>query len=156
MSETHVGAMAQDMKQELEDIAGRCFCLHARMAARAVTRRYNAALAPLNLEVTEFTLLAAVEHGRMGSIAELAERLAFERTTLVRNLKRLAERGLIAKAGGGGRAVNYVLSPQGHRLLKQALPAWETVQAGVERRMANGEPAALRESLAGLRRAVRA
>jgi len=147
--------MAQDIKRELEDIAQRCFCLHSRMAARAVTRHYNAALAPLGLEVTEFTLLAAVEYGKMGSIAELAERLAFERTTLVRNLKRLAERGLIVKAKGGGRAVNYVVSAAGRRLLRQALPVWEAAQGGVERRMAKGEPAAVLGSLAGLRRAVR-
>src|SRR5215468_10593608 len=105
-----VEAMAKDLDRTLEDIARACFCLQSRMTARAVTRRYNAVLAPLGLEVTEFSLLGVLAYGRAASIAAIAERLAFERTTLVRNLKRMAERGLIAPAGGRGRAVRYALT----------------------------------------------
>jgi DNA-binding MarR family transcriptional regulator len=54
---------------------------------RAATRRYNAVLAPFSVEVTEFSLLAALYISRTLSIADLADRLDFERTTLVRNLK---------------------------------------------------------------------
>ena len=74
--------MSSDLKATLAEVGRNCFCLHARMAARAVTRQYNAALAPLGLEVTEFSLLGSLAADHAASIAELADRLAFERTTL--------------------------------------------------------------------------
>jgi hypothetical protein len=52
------------------------------MTARAITRQYNAILVPLGLEVTEFSLLAALTISEDTSITTQADRLAFERTTL--------------------------------------------------------------------------
>jgi len=147
--------MAKDLEHTLADVGRACFCLQARMTARAVTRRYNAALAPLGLEVTEFSLLGAIAHGGAASIAVLAERLAFERTTLVRNLKRLAGRGLIAPAGGRGRAVRYGLTREGDALLREALPLWAEVQKAVERRLAAGDAPRVLAALASLRGATR-
>lgn len=138
----------------LDDIGRRCFCLHARMAARSVTRRYNAALAPLGLEITEFSLLAALAGGGAPSIAALAERLAFERTTLVRNLKRLAARRLIERAENTGRAVRYALTAQGRRLLERAVPIWAAAQEAAEARLADGGAAGVLAALETLRRAV--
>jgi DNA-binding MarR family transcriptional regulator len=146
--------MPKDLDRTLEEVARACFCLQSRMTARAVTRRYNAVLAPLGLEVTEFSLLGVLAYGRASSIAEIAERLAFERTTLVRNLKRMAERGLIAPAGGHGRAVRYVLTKEGDAALKQALPLWRKAQKAVERRLA-AHAAGVLASLASLRGAAR-
>jgi DNA-binding MarR family transcriptional regulator len=147
--------MTKTLDRTLEEIARDCFCLQSRMTARAVTRRYNAVLAPLGLEVTEFSLLGAIAYGRARSVAEIAERLAFERTTLVRNLKRLAARGLIAPAAGGGRAVRYVLTKDGDAALKQALPLWRKAQKVVERKLAAHDAAGVLASLASLRGAAR-
>jgi DNA-binding MarR family transcriptional regulator len=139
---------------EIEKIGRECLCLHSRMAARAITRRYNAILAPLGLEVTEFSLLASLKTGREESIADLADRLAFERTTLVRNLKRLAERGLIAPRDSEGRAVKYHLTKEGQRLLKEALPLWARAQAAVHETFSEAEASTVLSSLKKLRRAV--
>ena len=147
--------MAKDLDRTLEEIGNSCFCLQARMTARAVTRRYNAVLAPLGLEVTEFSLLGAIAYGRARSVAEIAERLAFERTTLVRNLKRMAERGLIAPAGARGRAVRYELTRRGSAVLEQALPLWRKAQKAVERRLNGSNATGVLESLATLRGAAR-
>ncbi|MBL8838044.1 MAG: winged helix-turn-helix transcriptional regulator [Alphaproteobacteria bacterium] len=138
----------------LDDIARRCFCLHARMTARAITRRYNAALAPLGLEITEFSLLAALAGGGAPSIAALAERLAFERTTLVRNLKRLAMRRLIEKADRNGRAVRYTLTALGRGLLERAVPLWTATQDQAESRLDDGGAESALAALAALRRAL--
>ena len=88
-------------------------------------------------------------------VAEIAERLAFERTTLVRNLKRMAERGLIAPAGNRGRAVRYALTKRGSAILEQALPLWRKAQKAVERRLNGGNAAGVLASLAVLRGAAR-
>jgi DNA-binding MarR family transcriptional regulator len=130
-----------------------CFCLQARMTSRAITRHYNAALSPLDLEITELSLLAALAATQTNSIAALAERLAFERTTLVRNLKRLEGRKLIA-AKNQGRAVNYALTADGRALLTSAVPLWRKAQSDISRKLATGDPADILTSLRSLRRAA--
>jgi DNA-binding MarR family transcriptional regulator len=141
--------------QEIDKIGRECLCLQSRMTTRTITRRYNAVLAPIGIEVTEFSLLAALHIGRPSSITELADRLAFERTTLVRNLKHMAERSLIEPATQKGRAVKYVLTKKGQRLLSQALPLWGAAQASVRERMAPGAASKVLESLKTLRKATR-
>ncbi len=109
-----------------------CFCLQSRMAARALTRYYNEVLAPTSLEVTEFSLLASVALGRDKSITDLADRLAFERTTLVRSLKRLERRGLVDVAPEKGRAVRYILTKRGEEAVERAAPIWWCAQKEIE------------------------
>lgn len=130
-----------------------CLCLHSRMTARTVTRRYNAVLAPLGLEITEFSLLAALESGSFSSISEAAERLAFERTTLVRNLKRMAERGLLRPDSGARRAVRYTLTAEGTRLLEAAVPLWKAAQKELRRNL-EGDLASTLDALESLRHAT--
>lgn len=147
--------MTAKLDDVLDAIVRDCFCLGSRMTARAVTRAYNEVLAPLDLEVTEFTLLGVVARGRAGSITDLAERLAYERTTLVRNFKRLVERGLIERDGSRGRAVNYRLTAAGRALLDQAVPKWQAAQRATTEKLAGGQATAVRHALETLRRAVR-
>jgi len=117
---------------DFAQIGRSCLCLHARMTARLLTRHYNAALAPAALEVTEFSLLAALSLRQDESITQLAQRLSFERTTLVRSLKRLEGRGLIAPASNAGRSVRYELTAAGSKALSRAEPLWRTAQHKVE------------------------
>jgi DNA-binding MarR family transcriptional regulator len=131
-----------------------CFCLQARMTARAVTRAYNAAMAPLGLEITEFSLLLAIDASSVDSISELADLLAFERTTLVRNLKRLEQRKLIAIADRKGRSLRYALTAKGHTLLADALPMWRKAQATLRRKLKAGDDATIHTSLRTLRHAA--
>lgn len=131
-----------------------CFCLQARMTARAVTRTYNAAMAPLGLEITEFSLLLAIDASQVDSISELADLLAFERTTLVRNLKRLEQRKLIAVADRKGRSLRYALTAKGQTLLAAALPLWRKAQADIRRKLKTGDDETIRTSLRTLRHAV--
>lgn len=130
-----------------------CFCLQSRMTARAVTRKYNAVLAPLGLEITEFSLLAALATIKGESISDLAEQLAFERTTLVRNLQRLDHRGLVRPISAGGRAVWYALTSDGVALLRRAAPVWRKAQTDVRRALARvgREGDAVLDALSALR-----
>jgi DNA-binding MarR family transcriptional regulator len=136
-------------------IGEQCFCLHSRMTARAVTRQYNSILASLGLEVTEFSLLAALNISEDTSITTLAERLAFERTTLVRNLKSMAARGLIKPSGNKGRAVRYLLTKRGHQALEKALPLWIEAQKSVLSRLEGLDAKGVLKSLNALRRATK-
>jgi DNA-binding MarR family transcriptional regulator len=139
----------------LNDVSDTCVCLHARMTARVVTRAYDEALAPLGLEATQFTLLAAIMGNPERSITALAERLALERSSLSRNLKLLQARGLIAPAGAGGRAAAYRVTEAGEALLELAFPLWSAAQKRTESAVGELTWTVTRDTLRQLRRAFR-
>jgi DNA-binding MarR family transcriptional regulator len=120
------------LTHNLQQVSESCICLHTRMAARAVTRAYDAALAPLGLEATQFTLLAAIAANPSRSVTAMADNLALERTSLSRNLALLKRRGLIGAAASRGRSVSYRVTVEGETLIAAALPLWREVQAGFE------------------------
>lgn len=111
-------------------VARDCICRKARMADRKITRAYDNALRPADLRITQFTLLVAIGYGAPGSISELAEWLAMERTTLTRNLKLLEMEGLIAtRAGAHHKSRAIELTQAGQDRVEQAYPLWQAVQS---------------------------
>src|SRR5690348_4298693 len=72
-----------------------CACANLRRAARALTRVYEEALAPVDLSSTQMTILMYV--GKKGGqpLTALADALAMDRTSLYRTLKPLEKRGLV-------------------------------------------------------------
>jgi DNA-binding MarR family transcriptional regulator len=140
--------------RRLQDVSETCVCLHARMTARAVTRAYDQALAPLGLEATQFTLLAAIASVPEKSITALADRLALERSSLSRNLKLLLGRGLVAPLRQG-RAAAYAVTPAGEALLEEALPLWAGAQKRSESAIGAVTWTVTRDTLRQLRRSLR-
>jgi DNA-binding MarR family transcriptional regulator len=62
-----------------------------------------------------------------------------ERTTLTRNLKPLADAGLIAIEQGDDRRVRTIrITPNGHRAAVAALPHWRRAQREVASQFATG------------------
>lgn len=147
-------AMRTDDRTLSQKVQSECFCLQSRMTARAITREYNQKLAPAGLEITEFSLLGALLATNTASITKLAHDLAFERTTLVRNLKRMADRGLIEQVSQRGRAVRYMPTAQGLALIQRAYPLWQQIQASLEANLGVNRKRALND-LASLRKAAR-
>ena len=127
-----------------------CLCLHAQRAARALARRYDAALRPLGLTSGQFSLLMALNRPEPPVMGEVASLLAMDRTTLTANLKPLERRGLLAVAPDGAdrRSRRLELTEPGRALLARALPAWERTQAEGERLLA--DPGHLRAGLRAL------
>jgi len=144
------------MPPDLDAVARTCVCLHTRMAARAVTRAFNQALRDTGLEVTEMTLLAALARENAGSISELADRLAFERTTLVRNLKALVAKGYVGAERGAGRAVRHVVTPAGEAVLEAALPIWAQLQGRLEAAAGEQDWTSTRRALRAIRKTAQA
>jgi DNA-binding MarR family transcriptional regulator len=127
-----------------------CLCLHAQRAARALARRYDAALRPLGLTSGQFSLLMALNRPEPPAMGEVASLLAMDRTTLTANLKPLERRGLLAVAPDSAdrRSRRLELTEPGRALLARALPAWERTQAEAERLLA--DPGHLRAGLRAL------
>ena len=111
------------------DMAKICFRHRSRMTARAVTRAFNARLRPLNLQITQYTLLAAISMDGDRPIAALADELDLEPSTLQRNLKLLADRGLLTIEGARGRKGRRLnVTPAGLALLEAGVPIWTKIQ----------------------------
>jgi DNA-binding MarR family transcriptional regulator len=109
-----------------------CACHRIRMAARAVTRRYDEALRPIGLRATQIAVLAAVALEGAMSITALAEAMGMDRSTLTRNLAPLEKEGLLAVGNEGWRRSRTLrITAGGRAKLRQALPLWEEAQRGL-------------------------
>src|SRR5256885_10124257 len=72
-----------------------CLCLHVQRAARAVARRFDAALRPLALTNGQFSLLMSLNRPEPATIGSVSTLLAMDRTTLTAAVKPLERRGLV-------------------------------------------------------------
>jgi DNA-binding MarR family transcriptional regulator len=119
-------------REELAEVAAGCACKRLRRAARAVTQLYDEALRPSGLRITQFTLLVAVAMGEPVPITRLADALSLDRTTLARDLKPLAGRGLVEITAGADRRMRVVrLTGPGREALGRAYPLWRRAQARI-------------------------
>jgi DNA-binding MarR family transcriptional regulator len=110
-----------------------CMVSNSRMAARAITRRYDALARPYGITATQFSLLGTIVEAGPQSVSDLANERGFERTTLTRNLDRLQRMGLIsseAAAKGNGRICR--ITPEGEALIEALLPVWRGAQAEIK------------------------
>lgn len=115
-----------------------CLCHNLRMAARAVTASYDAALRPHGLRGTQFSLLAATAALGPVESTRLSEALGLDKTTLPRNLRPLARRGLIDIERGKDRRTRQIrITSSGKELLKAAALPWREVQASFKKRLRN-------------------
>ena len=113
------------------EMAEGCFANRLRTASRAISRRYDAALKPLDLKISQLSVLTAVKIGAGTlTIVEMAERLGMDRSTLSRNLDPLERRGLLVLGPEERhRARRVTLTPEGNALIAAAYPLWKRAQA---------------------------
>ena len=111
-----------------------CACANLRRSARAVTRMYNQELRASGLELTQFTLLMALNLTGETTQGDLGKLLALDTTSLTRMLRLLTKRGWIgAKAGDDRRQRLLRLTPSGRQKLRQSQPHWERAQRRLQR-----------------------
>jgi DNA-binding MarR family transcriptional regulator len=115
-----------------------CTCANLRRAARAVTRAYNRELQPHGIEITQFTLLMALNQVGEVSQGGLGEILALDSTTLTRVLKLLKNHGWVQATEGEDRRVRiFRLTKAGCDKFQRSLPHWKHAQEQL--RIALGE-----------------
>jgi DNA-binding MarR family transcriptional regulator len=109
-----------------------CMVSNSRMAARAITRRYDAYVRPFGITATQLSVMGLIISARGRNVSELAEARGFERTTLTRNIDRLERMELIVSRPaehGNGRICN--LTDKGEALVEKVLPFWRKAQAEI-------------------------
>jgi len=106
-----------------------CTLNQLRKATRAVAKINDAALAPIHLKSTQFSLLVTLEKCGDIPLSELANRLVMERTTLTRNLKPLIEKGFISSKTEQDKRLRILsITLQGKQTLLEAEPLWRDAQ----------------------------
>jgi DNA-binding MarR family transcriptional regulator len=111
-----------------------CACANLRRTARAVTRMYNQELRATGLELTQFTLLMALNLTGETTQGNLGKLLALDTTSLTRMLRPLTKRGWVGvKAGDDRRQRLLRLTPAGRQKLEQSRPHWEHAQRRLQR-----------------------
>jgi DNA-binding MarR family transcriptional regulator len=129
-----------------------CLCLHLQRAARALARRFDDALRPLDLTSGQYSMLMSLNRPEPPSIGSVASLLAMDRTTLTAALKPLARRGLVSVMvdTGDRRSRRLELTPAGRALLARAVPVWRRTHAEIDRLLPGNSVDRLRRDLQAL------
>jgi DNA-binding MarR family transcriptional regulator len=114
-----------------------CYCTQFRRASNALTQIYDAALKPVGLRITQFSLLRSL--GRLGEATstQVAEELSLDRTTISRNVKLLIDAGWVDVVEANDKRERILsLNKAGQKMIADALPhfkrAQKTVEAGAQ------------------------
>ncbi len=126
-----------------------CLCLHVQRAARALARRFDDALRPLELTQGQFSLLMSLNRPEPPRIGDVASLLAMDRTTLTANLKPLQRRGLVKVRPDNEdrRGRRLTLTADGSALLAAAVPVWVRTHGETEQLLARSSADTLRAAL---------
>jgi DNA-binding MarR family transcriptional regulator len=135
----------QFQKRLLAPESGSCVCSQVRKLARKLSSFYDSILAPEDLTITQYSLMANI--ARSGELPHtlLAEKVGMERTTLTRNLRPLIRGQLVRIVPGLDRRQKLLqLTSTGTRKLARALPLWEQAQDGFVSHFGSGQTNQLR------------
>lgn len=132
------------------EVRDRCLCLHAQRAARALARRFDAALRPAGLTNGQFSLLMSLNRPVPPPMGPVARLLAMDRTTLTAALKPLERRDLVELQvdPADQRSRRLVLTNAGRKALANAVPIWRAIHQDVEAELL--DPDTLRRELIAL------
>ena len=119
-----------------------CVCGRLRRTSRALTRRYDEALAPVGLTVTQFSTMRTLSRLDRPSLTQLAEIAAHEKSALWRNIQPLVRAGwIVAETDPGERGQRLSVTVSGRARLDQAMPLWRAAQAKVSDTLGANEAA---------------
>lgn len=127
-----------------------CLCLATQRAARALARRFDAALRPFGLTNGQFSLMVALNQAEPPPIGRLAPLLAMDRSTLTAAVKPLERRGLLQLVPDAEdrRSRRVAITPEGVALMRQAIKAWRAAHATLDQDIGLNRAETLRRSLA--------
>lgn len=125
-------------------VTGDCLATNARLAARRITRYFEARMRACDLSIAQFGLMARIAAARDDTIGALADEMDLDPSTLSRNLRGLERAGLIeiAIVEKDLRKRALWLTETGARRLEAAIPLWRAAQAELSTSV---DPGAMRD-----------
>jgi len=126
-----------------------CNCFAIRQAARFVSQLYERHYARAGITAAQFSLLVAIAEAGKAGMAEIAEAMVMDRTTLVRALKPLERDGYVVSEpeGKGSRKLLLTLSAGGQQKLSEGVECWKAAQAEYVELVGAGRADTLRDML---------
>jgi DNA-binding MarR family transcriptional regulator len=111
-----------------------CHCVAARQMARHVSRIYERHLGPSGVTATQLAILSFLARRSAMTMAEMAELMQMDRTTLLRAVKPLREKAWVKADPQKGEPRRHVLtlSAAGRAKIQKAAPLWQAAQAEYE------------------------
>lgn len=118
-----------------------CYCSLLRAATRRVGTVYDEALAPLGVNIAQYSLLRTIQRRQPVSLTELGRIAELDRSTVGRNVRVLERSGLVETRRGDGdhRETVVSLADHGLEVLDEAAPLWEACQRKIEQRLGPAE-----------------
>ncbi|MEN8374625.1 MAG: MarR family winged helix-turn-helix transcriptional regulator [Gemmatimonadota bacterium] len=107
-----------------------CACSALRQATRAVSRHYEACLAPAGVTVTQYSILRYLQREGASPLRRVADALELERTSLYRAMATLERDGLVESRVDpeDARVKQAELTETGGRKILETLPHWRRAQ----------------------------
>ncbi|TNM62501.1 MarR family winged helix-turn-helix transcriptional regulator [Aliirhizobium smilacinae] len=128
-----------------------CHCILLRKATRKVSSYYDEALAPLGVNIGQFSLLRNIRKLEPVSLTDLAHKVELDRSTVGRNAKVLERLELVAIGHGEDqREAMLTIAPKGREILDKGAPLWDSVQDEIDARLGREKAEQLQELLAAL------
>lgn len=121
-----------------------CTNLKLRQLSRAVTRHYDAYVAPTGLKNSQYSLLSHVV--LLGPLrpSDLAARMKIDASTLTRNLQPLVAAGWVEQGPGDDARSRSVVATEAGRVKRaEAQRAWKQAQLALNARLGNERVLAL-------------
>jgi len=114
-----------------------CTCGSLRKASRRISQFYDAALAPVGIKSTQYSILSEVDCGSLEgpvTMCELATAMVMDRSTLGHNLKPLERDDLvILRLSADDRRKRYVeLTKKGRLTLRKSRRLWQHAEGRFE------------------------
>lgn len=122
-----------------------------RKASRKLSSYYDEALAPLGVNIAQFSLLRNINRLSPASLTDLANAAELDRSTVGRNAKVLEKLGFVAfTQGADQREALVALTDAGYDLLDRGAPLWDEVQATIDEKLGPGGVEKLHDLLTAL------
>jgi DNA-binding MarR family transcriptional regulator len=120
----------------MDAVPSSCLCSTLRQTVRAVTRRYDEALRPAKLRITQYTVLTYLMALGESRVRDLGAAMVLEETTLTRNLALLERAGWVESRPGADRRERLVsITAAGRRTVEKARPLWQAAQEAMKERL---------------------
>ncbi|RJG46297.1 MarR family winged helix-turn-helix transcriptional regulator [Mesorhizobium sp. DCY119] len=129
-----------------------CYGSLLRTATRKVASIYDEALAPLGINIAQYSLLRIIERCQPVNFTELGRIAELDRSTVGRNVRVLERVGLVEMGRGEDdhREATVTLADRGTHVLGTARPIWEECQRQIEKQLGPVKIIALQDILHSL------
>lgn len=112
----------------------KCYGIKFKRASSALTKYYDSMLKPVNLTVSQFSLLNDIKYIKTCNKTQLAKYAKLDRTTIIRNLNVLLEKGLVEEIEGETNRNNLIqLTKLGNLTIEQGYVLWKQAQKNIRK-----------------------